>query len=132
VLESGIITAVKRRMPDSAVSIILTNAQVSHVVRDASRDKSVWSALAGIRDRSALAETYRNLSTDPRLSRSFLLGLLILVTLPEDGEAIEVAEIADDLAMSRSTTHRYVATLLAAELVEQDPVTRKYRIATQA
>jgi predicted transcriptional regulator len=118
-------------MPNSAVSITLTNAQVSHVVRDASRDKSVWSAFAGILDRSALAATYRNLSTSPRHSRSLLLGLLIFVTLPADGKTIGIAEIASELGMSPSTTHRYVATLLAAGLVEQNPDTREYRIATQ-
>src|ERR1700685_2533148 len=130
-LGSSISTAVKSRMPNSAVSITLTNAQVSHVVRDASHDKSVWSALAGIQDRSALAATYKNLSTSPQHSRSLLLGLLLLVTLPADGETIALGEIADLLDMSPSTTCRYIVTLLAAGLVEQNPHTREYKIATQ-
>jgi DNA-binding IclR family transcriptional regulator len=33
------------------------------------------------------------------------------------------------LNMSTSTTHRYVATLLAAGLLVQDPVTRQYGLA---
>jgi DNA-binding IclR family transcriptional regulator len=32
--------------------------------------------------------------------------------------------------MSPSTTHRYLSTLLAVGLLEQDPRTRRYQVAT--
>ena len=38
-----------------------------------------------------------------------------------------IAEIADDLGMSRSTTHRYVITLAALGFLEQG-ASRKYRL----
>jgi IclR family pca regulon transcriptional regulator len=38
-----------------------------------------------------------------------------------------IADIADELGMSRSTTHRYVITLLALGYLEQD-ASRKYRL----
>jgi IclR family transcriptional regulator, pca regulon regulatory protein len=39
-----------------------------------------------------------------------------------------VSELGRDIGLSRSTTHRYVATLAALGYLQQDPATKKYRL----
>jgi hypothetical protein len=66
---------------------------------------------------------------DRRFSRSLLLGLMVLSCfVAADGE-LGVAEVAEMLRMENSTTHRYMTTLLAVGLLEQDPSSRRYRLA---
>lgn len=67
---------------------------------------------------------------DRRLSRSLLSGLLVLSCFPADGGYLGIAELARMLDMNTSTTHRYVTTLLAVGLLERDPATRRYRLAS--
>ena len=55
-------------------------------------------------------------------------GLLLLAHLAS-GEPTSIKNLADELAMGPSTTHRYMHTLLILGLIEQDPKTRKYRLA---
>jgi DNA-binding IclR family transcriptional regulator len=68
---------------------------------------------------------------DRRLSRSLLSGLLVLSCFPDDGGYIGIGELARMLDMNTSTTHRYVTTLLAVGLLERDPTSRRYRIASR-
>jgi DNA-binding MarR family transcriptional regulator len=120
-------------MSDSGISIELTRAQVNQVVRSASREDGLASLLRSLRGREALAASkFRALAESPRLSRSLLLGLLVLASFPHDGTALAVTDVADQLQMSPSTTHRYMTTLLAVGLLEQDPRTRRYRVPTAA
>jgi IclR family pca regulon transcriptional regulator len=63
----------------------------------------------------------------PRYSQSLERGLAILRNFTSKRPALGIADIADDLDMSRSTTHRYVITLLALGYLEQDS-SRKYRL----
>jgi DNA-binding MarR family transcriptional regulator len=115
-------------MTDSGISIELTRTQVDHVVRGASEEAGVSGLLRGLNDRDALASRYRVLSESPRLSRSLLLGLRVLTRFPADGDSLAVSDVATQLGMSPSTTHRYMTTLLAVGLLEQDPRSRRYRI----
>ena len=62
------------------------------------------------------------------MSRSLLLGLLVFACFPRDGSGLAVSDVAARLEMSPSTTHRYMTTLLAVGLLEQDPRTRRYRV----
>jgi DNA-binding transcriptional ArsR family regulator len=119
-------------MTESGISIGLTRAQVDQVVREASEEVGVSSLLRGMNDRGALASKYRALSESPRLSRSLLLGLLVLACFPTDGDSLAVSDIAERLGMSPSTTHRYMTTLLAVGLLEQEPRTRRYRVPVKA
>jgi hypothetical protein len=66
---------------------------------------------------------------DTRLSRSLLRGLSILTCFGPDNGERGIIELAGQLGMSPSTTHRYVATLVELGLLERSARTRKYRLA---
>jgi DNA-binding MarR family transcriptional regulator len=112
----------------SRITIELTRPQIDRVVRDAGQGSGVSSLLRGLGEEGTLSSRYEALSESPRLSRSLLLGLLVLATFPEDGDSLAVTDVAARLGMSPSTTHRYMTTLLAVGLLEQDPRTRRYRL----
>ena len=63
----------------------------------------------------------------PRYSQSLERGLAILGCFTSKHPVLGIAEIAEELGMSRSTTHRYVTTLLALGFLEQGR-SRKYRL----
>jgi IclR family pca regulon transcriptional regulator len=64
---------------------------------------------------------------EPRYSQSLERGLAILGCFSATRPVLGIADIADDLGMSRSTTHRYVITLVALGYLEQG-ASRKYRL----
>jgi len=64
---------------------------------------------------------------EPRFSQSLERGLAILGCFTPQRPILGIADIADDLGMSRSTTHRYVITLVALGYLEQG-ASRKYRL----
>ncbi len=67
---------------------------------------------------------------DPRYSQSVERGLAILATFEAPHPDLGIADIADALGLSRSTTHRYVSTLLALGYLEQQS-DRKYRLSVR-
>jgi IclR family pca regulon transcriptional regulator len=64
---------------------------------------------------------------EPRYSQSLERGLAILGCFTPNRPVLGIADIADELGMSRSTTHRYVITLVALGYLEQG-ASRKYRL----
>jgi IclR family pca regulon transcriptional regulator len=64
---------------------------------------------------------------EPRYSQSLERGLAILGCFTPRRPVLGIADIADELGMSRSTTHRYVITLVALGYLEQG-ASRKYRL----
>jgi IclR family pca regulon transcriptional regulator len=64
---------------------------------------------------------------EPRYSQSLERGLAILGCFTPAKPVLGIADIADELGMSRSTTHRYVITLVALGFLEQG-ASRKYRL----
>lgn len=64
---------------------------------------------------------------EPRYSQSLERGLAILSCFTPQRPVLGIADIADELGMSRSTTHRYVVTLVALGYLEQGS-SRKYRL----
>ncbi len=64
---------------------------------------------------------------EPRYSQSLERGLAILGCFTQQRPVLGIADIADELGMSRSTTHRYATTLLALGYLEQG-ISRKYRL----
>jgi IclR family pca regulon transcriptional regulator len=65
---------------------------------------------------------------EPRYSQSLERGLAILNSFSPELPVLGIADIADSLGMSRSTTHRYVITLRELGYLEQVKE-RKYRLA---
>ena len=61
-------------------------------------------------------------------SQSLERGLAILSAFGSDRATIGVSELSRDLGLSRSTTHRYIATLTALGYLLQDPETKRYRL----
>ncbi len=59
-------------------------------------------------------------------SQSVVRGLAILSSFSPERRLIGVSEVARELGLSRSTAHRYVATLARLGYLYQDPATRKY------
>jgi DNA-binding MarR family transcriptional regulator len=114
-------------MTTSGIKIELTRSQVDQVVRHSTDAGGVADVLRGLAERG-LASDFAELADSPRLSRSLLLGLLVLASFPADGEPLAVTDVAQRLALSPSTTHRYMSTLLAAGLLEQDPRSRRYHV----
>lgn len=110
------------------VELTLSPAQVGQVMRAVTGSSPDSEMLNGERAIGIDEPRYRELLTDRRLSRSLLSGLMILRCFQEADE-LGIADISRDLDMRSSTTHRYVITLLAAGLLERDPVSRLYRLA---
>lgn len=69
----------------------------------------------------------RSALADPQLSHSLLRGLAILSCFGPERQWRAIVDLAKELEMSPSTTHRYVKTLRAVGLLEQNPTTREYR-----
>lgn len=107
----------------------LSTAQVEQIVLAASDGGSMSVLLSGLGEGRAALAAGRQQLDGSRLSRSLLLGLLILASFPSDGSYLSVTDVARTCATSPSTTHRYLSTLIAAGLLERDPGTRKYRLA---
>jgi IclR family transcriptional regulator, pca regulon regulatory protein len=63
-----------------------------------------------------------------RYSSSLQAGLAILNCFSAQQPVLGIAKLADELHMSRSTTHRYASTLVALGYLEQDHA-RRYRLA---
>ncbi len=61
-------------------------------------------------------------------SQSLERGLAILSSFSSGRQLIGVSELARGLALTRSTTHRYVATLARLGYLQQDAGTRKYSL----
>lgn len=118
-----------------AITLRLTNAQAREVLRSAGRQGPMSVLLAALWDPdwtlSMAVEGDRRpwQLDDPGLSRSLLNGLMVFACFRPGGSYRGVAEIAHRLDMTRSTTHRYITTLVAAGLLEREPARRKYRSA---
>jgi DNA-binding MarR family transcriptional regulator len=112
---------------DRGPSIALTDRQVAQVLREASHRARLASLLTQVDQLDELSSVALSLLDDSNLSRSTLRALLVLDALPADGGERELTDIARQLDVSASTTHRYIHTWMALGLVEQDPRSRRYR-----
>lgn len=61
-------------------------------------------------------------------SQSLERGLAILSSFTPTRPLLGISELARTVELSRSTAHRYVATLAELGYLQQDPATRKYRL----
>lgn len=111
------------RIWPSAV-VELNPGQVAKIVSAALAGSNVKESLSGSDDLGLLSTVDLN---DAQLSQSLLRGLAILAAMPRDGGWAANSEFAQRLQVSPSTAHRYLSTLVAAGLVEQNARTRRYR-----
>ncbi len=118
------------------MSLPLTAEQVELVVRRAQEGgvAGLVALLSGLIASREIApihvweERSREAAAGSQFSVSLVKGILILAHIV-GGELMSVNDVAADLQMSASTAHRYFHTLRILGLVEQDSVTRKYRLA---
>jgi IclR family transcriptional regulator, pca regulon regulatory protein len=68
---------------------------------------------------------------EPRYSQSLERGLAVLRCFAPARPVLGILDMAEELGMSRSTTHRYVLTLTELGYLEQQP-SRKYRLSNRA
>jgi IclR family pca regulon transcriptional regulator len=61
-------------------------------------------------------------------SQSLQRGLAILSAFDSDRPQIGVSELSRELQLSRSTTHRYIATLAQLGYLQQDSESKRYRL----
>jgi len=61
-------------------------------------------------------------------SQSLERGLAILSSFTSVRPLLGVSELAREVGLNRSTTHRYIATLAALGYLQQDTLTKKYRL----
>lgn len=67
-------------------------------------------------------------SSPGRYSQSLERGLAILSSFTASRALLGISDLARMLDLNRSTTHRYVSTLVALGYLEQDTATRRYRL----
>jgi hypothetical protein len=125
------------------ITIVLSPLQVEQVMREAGQRGSgtVSNLLLAALDNAyqppnggkpsslqkATRQALEEALGDPQLSQSLLRGLAILASYGPDRPWRAIIDLAQQLGMSPSTTHRYVKTLRAVGLLEQNPSTREYR-----
>ena len=73
----------------------------------------------------------RDMVRDAAHSQSLERGLAILSALGSGRPLLGISELAREIDLSRSTTHRYVKTLHRLGYLEQDVATRKYRLGSR-
>jgi hypothetical protein len=108
------------------VSITLTDWQVARVISEASGGTGVTALLAGLNNPQTLRSSVLALLDEERYSRSILRALLVLGAFPADGSERELTDLARQIDLSPSTTHRYIATWTALGCLKQEPRSRRY------
>lgn len=66
-----------------------------------------------------------------KFSSSLVAGLAMLTCFTPEHPVRGIADMADELDLGRSTTHRYATTLVTLGYLEQDP-SRKYRLSPRS
>jgi IclR family pca regulon transcriptional regulator len=72
--------------------------------------------------------TVASLARQSGLSQSLERGLAILSAFSSARPLLGVSDLAREVGLSRSSAHRYIATLAALGYLEQDRATRRYRL----
>jgi IclR family transcriptional regulator, pca regulon regulatory protein len=67
-------------------------------------------------------------TSGPGFSQSLERGLAVLSAFRPDRPVVGISDLARELGLTRSTTHRYVSTLASLRYLEQDDATRRYRL----
>jgi DNA-binding MarR family transcriptional regulator len=113
-------------MSTSGLSITLTKAQAAQLLRDASAQQRTADVVAGLDVPAQLLTSARRVMDDDRYSRSLARAMMVFASFPSDGQPRSVTDLAEQLTMSLSAVHRYLATFAEMGLLERDPATRRY------
>lgn len=124
---SGAVAGQSARPNDGAVSLELSKQQVAYVVREATGGDSLTAMLADVPMAGEVTVSAITALSDLRLSRSLLIGLMVLVSLPHDGGELGLLALARKTGLNASTTHRYLITLEAVVWSSRTPTNRRYR-----
>jgi hypothetical protein len=118
-----------RQQPE--VTITLTDAQIRQVTRAATKgSRGLATLLAHQTDLRAAAQAVGSSAELRGISRSALRAMLVLCAFPTDGSYRTLAEVTQLVGLSPSTAHRYVTTWVVVGVLEQEAVTRRYRVCT--
>lgn len=108
------------------VKIALTADQVADIaLAAAGSGRGAPAPLLSWLDPVALASSSQ--ACDPKLCKTLIIGLAVLLSFPVGGDLRGVKEVSDELGVGTSSGHRYVLTLRRIGVLAQDPVTRRYR-----
>jgi DNA-binding MarR family transcriptional regulator len=114
-------------MGHSGLSITLTKAQAAQLLQQASAQQKTEEMVAAFDPAGRLLESARRLMDDERYSRVLARAMMVFASFPDNGQPCSVTELADQLSMSPSMVHRYIATFVELGLLERDPVSRRYK-----
>jgi hypothetical protein len=109
------------------VTITLTDEQLALVAREMSHGAGLARSLSGVSDLEQLRRLVSPLMRDESYNRSTFRALMVLAAFPTDGSERGLRDVAVDVDVSPSIAHHYIRTLLAADVLEQDPDSRRYR-----
>jgi len=113
----------------AVVVIELTRSQILRVCQEAEGAEADADLLDGPNDDVRnLGAVLNVVARDPgsRFSSSLVTGLYVLASLPDDGKPVGIIKLAEHLEMPKATLHRYLQTLVVAELVQRNEKTREY------
>jgi hypothetical protein len=116
-------------LPQNGITIELSAGQINQIVRKAAEDDGLLGLL-GSSLRGREVQVPSTSMDDVRFSRSLLRALMVLASYPDDGSTRSVSDVAKALGMGVSTAHRYTATFAEVGVLERDPSSRRYRLAS--
>jgi hypothetical protein len=105
----------------------LTDAQVAQIALDAAGGARLAGSLSGLGGVDELRQVMLPLVDDKSYSHSTFRAVIVLAAFPADGSERELTDVAREIGLAPSTTHRYARTLTALGLLEQNADSRKYR-----
>ena len=109
------------------LTITLTDAQVAQIALNAAGGARLAGPLSGLGSVDELRQAMLPLVDDQTYSHSTFRAAIVLAAFPADGSEREVTDVAREIGLAASTTHRYARTWTALGLLEQNADSRRYR-----
>ena len=109
------------------ISVELTPRQVNQIISRGVERGNIAAIRYGMTDILEMLSHRPDLLDSSRVSRSLVIGLLLIAALPSDGTYAKTTDLAQVLNLTPSTASRYLTTLVEVGLAEQHPGTRRYR-----
>lgn len=107
------------------VTITLSESQVARVVQEACAGAPINEWLTNVGDAAPPQVSSGRGQNDH--SRVLLTAIRVLIAFPLDGTERELADVARELNIPKSTVHRHATTWIAVGALEQNPRSRRYR-----